>query len=132
MIDSVTLQLPADPDEEILTAGRKLLIAITEREPTQKELKSSIPQRDGGAVAIIGLILAVPGAIQALIAVQEKIGSFKARRELRDRIEPTFETLKKDQSVVLKIGEKSITIADVTIDQLLDAIFDSKIGQKPE
>lgn len=128
---NLSLQMTGETDEATREGARTFLRALTATEPEERCHEPDQVSRDIAGADLVTWTLAVPGALLALIELKHRLESLIVRKEVRDRIEPTFERLKARPSVTLNVSGRSIVLANVTLDELLDALADAETDHPP-
>lgn len=103
------------------------LHSLTAIRPIKKPSPATPERRDIGGGEIVAWVLAVPGAIAALVELRRQLGTLSERKELRDRIEPTFSRIEGDPSLELDIAGQTINLGNATLDDVLDAIARAEV-----
>ncbi|MEP1538507.1 MAG: hypothetical protein ABJX35_00645 [Hyphomicrobiales bacterium] len=103
------------------------LLSLTNIEPIRSVPSETVERRSIGAGDIVTWILAVPGAIVALVELQRQLRSLTDRKELRDRIEPTMTRLTDTPSLELDIAGRKFDLGQATLDDIFDAIAQAEI-----
>ncbi|MEM1345732.1 MAG: hypothetical protein AAGI34_14290 [Pseudomonadota bacterium] len=126
---SVTLTITGDEASQASAAGSDLLHAITGETPTEMPPSDDEPKRivdPATGIALIGVVLAIPGAVLAGLDIAARL---RKRKELAEKVEATKRVLEStDSEGSLTISEVTISITGEPTDQIVDKLLDQMKG----
>lgn len=123
---TVSVRVYPSDDEELVAAARALIAFLGEKAPQETIVETDSPLRHGDWPVYASLVLALPGALLAVARLRDILGSGPKRKELIDRIEPTFAVARakanEKKSLVLTVNDVTVDLGEAGIDDVLDAL----------
>lgn len=121
------LRIAPDNSPELADAARDLMHALAGVEPDEAVSSPAAEVERGGEwIAAAGMLLAAPGAATAVLDLADRLSRGKGRGEARRRIEPVLTRAQaarsEGQQVTLTVGEKTLDLGRVSVDDVLDAL----------
>lgn len=124
MTINLTLTGPATP--EVRAAAAELLETLSGQSPTERPSPGSGEERRdiGLGIAIVGVVLAVPGAVLATLDVRDRL---RKRRELAPKVEAVKRVLVETRADgTIRFEETVISLTGLDTDQILDRLLSDR------
>lgn len=130
----ISLRVTPANHDKLADLGRALITSLSDAKPEERILHDTVTTKGDTGLVILTLLLQIPGTIDAICNLKNKLSTIAGRREIRKRIEPPLESAKElldqDSSLTLHIGAQAFELGNVSVDDVLDALADAERGDK--